>query len=111
MKYITKTKATMTKVVAVMIRRILCRARDEELNIQTVLKRAIAKLLGKHMILKQETCHFILSLPIVIYSHQFTRINLNDDQNLLDIGDTITNGDDNKYSTESRNIILKSMEK
>ena len=51
----------------------------------------------------------MLSLPLVMYSHRFTKINLNNDCNLLDIGDAITNGDDNEYSTESKKTTIKSM--
>ena len=51
-KYTTKTKATITKGMASIIRRILSKARDEGLNVQTVLKRTMAKLLGKRMISK-----------------------------------------------------------
>ena len=108
-KYATKTEATTTKGVASMIRKILCKAKDDGLNVQTVLKRAMAKLLGERMMSKQETSHLILSLPLVMCSHRFTKINLNDDCNLLDVGDTITNRDDNEYSAENRNMTIQSI--
>ena len=108
-KCATRTEATMTKGIAAMIRRILCRAKNEVLNAQTVLKRAMAKLLRERVMPKQETCYLILSLPMVMCSHRFTRINLNDDRHLLDAGDTIANADGNEYSSKSRNITLKSI--
>ena len=44
-----------------------------------------------------------------MHSHQFARINLKNNQYLLDTEDTIVNADSNKYSTKSRNIVLKSI--
>ena len=40
----------MAKGIVLLIRKILCKAKDNSLNVQTVLKRAIAKLLSKVVI-------------------------------------------------------------
>ena len=53
----------------------------EGLSVQAALKRTMAKLLGERMISKQETCHLILSIPMVNCIHQFVRINLENNVN------------------------------
>ena len=64
-KCVTKTEATMSKGIAAMIRKILNKTIADGLSVQAALKRAMAKLLGERMMSKQETCHLILSLPLV----------------------------------------------
>ena len=85
-KYVTKAESSMTKGIAAMIRNIMRNTIREGLSVQAALKRTMAKLLDERMISKQETCHLILSIPMVNCSHQFVRINLENNVNRIDIG-------------------------
>ena len=48
-----------------------------------MLKRIIGKLLGDHMMSKQEIPHLKLVLLLVYYSHQFINTNLDNDFRLI----------------------------
>ena len=68
-KYVTKTETSITKGIASMIGKLLVTAVENGNNVQSVLKRAMAKLLGERMISKQETTHLILKKPLVSCCH------------------------------------------
>ena len=84
-KYVTKPEISMTKGIAAMIRNILKGTIEDGLSVQAALKRSMAKLLGERMMCKQEKSHLILSLPMVSCSHQFCKVYLDDDLNLIDL--------------------------
>ena len=91
-KYVIKTESNMSKSVASMICNILKKIVESRLSVQVVLKRVIAKLLGEHMMSKQETSHLILLLPVVSYSHQFFRVNLDVESTEINISPVKNNG-------------------
>ena len=82
-KCVTKTETSITKGIASMIRKLLVTAVENGNNVQSVLKRAMDKLLGERMISKQETTHLILQKPLVSCSHRFMNVNLEDTYNRL----------------------------
>ena len=64
----------------------------------------MVKMLGQAMLIKQETAHLILSLAMILCSHIFALINLDDNPNLIIMPNTInesTNGVTGKTTTEN----------
>ena len=51
------------------------------------LRRLYNELNGERAKTKQEVCHYALSLPIVCSDHQFVKINLANDNSLIDRDD------------------------
>ncbi len=54
------------------------------------LRRLYNELNGERAKTKQEVCHYALSLPIVCSDHQFVKINLANDNSLIDRDDDLT---------------------
>jgi hypothetical protein len=75
-KYVTKTEADCSKSMASIMKRIMVQAVAEGRNVQFVLRKAMARLMGQRIKSQQEVCHLILSLPLVSCTHTFVRISL-----------------------------------
>ena len=109
-KYVTKPEISMTKGIAAMIRNILKGTIEDGLNVQAALKRSMAKLLGERMMCKQEKSHLILSLPMVSCSHQFCKVYLDDDLNLIDLEEkNMIEKKNNNQEDDENNITIKSI--
>ena len=57
----------------------------DRLSVQTDLKRVMSKILDQRMLSKKETTHLILLLPMVSCSHMLARIDLDDNQHLINM--------------------------
>ena len=76
-KYVTKSELATTKTAARLMRSIFTRTvTDDGMSVQSFLRRIMNKLLGDRMLSKQETCHLMLSIPIVHSSHSLINIDL-----------------------------------
>ena len=109
-----QTETSITNGIAAVIRKIIRNTNKDGLSVQVALKRTMSKLLGEFMISKQETCYLTLSLPIVQCSHQFTRIDLDNNFNLVDMGENenINNNADaentiNEIKSSTKKSIIK----
>ena len=99
-----KAEHAMTKGIAAMIRRMLQKTIDDGLSAQAALKRAMAKILGQRMMCKQETTHLMLSVPMVQCSHDFARINLDDQLRLLNVQNNDNQQNANPSPNDDNNI-------
>ena len=76
-KYVTKSELATTTTAARLMRSVFTRTvTNDGLSVQSFLRRAMNKLLGDRMLSKQETCHLMLSIPIVHSSHSMINIDL-----------------------------------
>jgi len=76
-KYVTKSELATTATAARLMRSVFTRTvTNDGLSVQSFLRRAMNKLLGDRMLSKQETCHLMLSIPIVHSSHSMINIDL-----------------------------------
>jgi hypothetical protein len=82
-KYVTKSEASLTKGAQTMIARILTKSVEDGHTAQHALRKTMGKLMGERTMSKQEKCHLIMSLPTVTCSHDFVRINLENDVNRI----------------------------
>ena len=104
-KYVTKAEDSVTKGAASLIRSVLKKTIDEGLTVQAALKRTMSKLIGERMMGKQETCHLINSIPLVSCSHNFVRINLNNDSSKLDVPDSVLNDQSGSTSATIKTLM------
>lgn len=84
-KYVTKTGTRVTQHVASMMKKILSATIEGNEMVVMALKRTMSKLLGERMLSMQETCHLIMSKPLVSCSHRFVWINLLNNSNKVDM--------------------------
>eukprot|EP00978_Attheya_sp_CCMP212_P024884 scaffold78991_cov48-Attheya_sp.AAC.2 len=82
-KYVTKTEADCSKSMASIMKRIMVQAAAEGKNVQFVLRKAMARLIGQRIKSQQEVSHLILNLPLVSCTHTFVRISLRNDTRKL----------------------------
>jgi hypothetical protein len=66
----------MTKGGDALIHRVIKDYLDNGSTVNTVLKKAMNKLMGEPMLQKQETCHQIAGIPTVRCSHTFVAVNV-----------------------------------
>jgi hypothetical protein len=93
-KYMTKSEAKQSKGAQAMIRRIMRQALDEGKSTEYVLRRTMAKLHGEPILSKQAVCHLIMSQPVVVCSHSFSKVNLeNNSRRFLEPNETEGNDD------------------
>ena len=100
-------ETNMIKGIAAMIRKMLKKTVESGLSVQAALKRVMAKLLGECMMSKQETSYLILSLPMVLCSHEFFRVNLDVESTEIDIASTNNNtvtNDNEVNNVENNNV-------
>jgi hypothetical protein len=69
-KYVTKAESTITKGGEALMRRVIKDNLNNGSTVNTVLRKAMNKLMGEPMLQKQETCHQIAGLsdrPVLTY--------------------------------------------
>ena len=86
-KYVTKAEQLSSKGAQSLMRRMVNSVVESGQTIQSGLKRTMGKLLGEPMKSKQECCHLIMSNPVVYCTHQFTRVNLDNNSSKLMLDD------------------------
>ena len=67
------------------MRSMLRKTIADGVSVQTDLKRVMAKMLGQRILSKQKTTHLMISLPMVLCSHVFARINFDNNQQLINM--------------------------
>ena len=109
-KYVTKTEMRMSRRTALMVQKILEQAIDDGQSVQAALKRTMAKLLGERVVCKQETCHLILSQQMASCSHNFVRINLDNNANRVTTkDDSPADDDDDGEAAKKKSATVKTI--
>jgi hypothetical protein len=75
-KYVTKAESTITKGGEALMRRVIKDNLNIGSSVDTVLRKAMNKLMGEPMLQKQETCHQIAGNPTARCSHTFVAVNV-----------------------------------
>jgi len=109
-KYVTKSELATTKTAARLIHSILTRTvTDDGMYVQSFLRRIMNKLLGDRMLSKQETCHLMLSIPIVHSNHSLINIDLiNSTRQIVPPTNNADRPIDNAEDVEDRNVLRMS---
>ena len=84
-KYVTKADEATTKKTARLMRELMVGDNTDLLPASKLLNRVMSRVVGERCISKQETCHLISSLPIVVSSHATEHVNLKNDTAQLNL--------------------------
>ncbi len=106
-KYVTKSESMTTKTAARLMASLFTRTvTNEGRSVQSFLRRTMNKLMGDRMMSKQETCHLMLSIPMVYSTHSLVNIDLRNSYRQLDLSSSDGMNDDEE-TDESENNILR----
>ena len=76
-KYVAKSEFSTTKSAAKLMGKLFISSVEQDgRSVQSFLRSSMNKLLGDRMISKQESCHLMLSLPIVYCTHHNKQVNI-----------------------------------
>ena len=82
-KYVTKADTQLSRGARKVFKEIVEMPNNNDQSIQTIIVRAMGKMLTKRTISRQETCHLINKAGIVKCSHSFNTIDLNNRSSLI----------------------------
>ena len=108
-KYVTKGEMTETMKCSHLMKRTFTKTMtDEGRSVQSFLRRTVSKLFGERAISRQESCHLMLSIPIVHCSHKLVNIDLRNENCKLNLQKSAESST-NFSSTKEDDLVIMSM--
>ena len=79
---------------------------QDGLDVQSVLKRNMAKLMGGRSLCPQEVCDLLFGLPLIRCSHTFVKVSLGDQASQLDLDSQAVNDPDQERERKVEKVTL-----
>ena len=110
-KYVAKSEFSTTKSAAKLMGKLFISSVEQDgRSVQSFLRSSMNKVLGDCMISKQESCHLMLSLPIVYCTHKQVNVDLKNtnravavpERNTASVANRTTNGE----TASTENVVI-----
>ena len=110
-KYVAKSEFSTTKTAAKLMGKLFISSVEQDgRSVQSFLRSSMNKLLGDRMISKQESCHLMLSLPIVYCTHKQVNVDLKNTNRAVAVPErntaSVINPTTNGETASTENVVI-----